>query len=440
MKKLSKNFNVINQNAGGIDVGTELIFVSIRDLPVKSFPTFTSTLIEACNYLKENNITTVAMEATGVYWIPLYDLLERNNIEVFVVNGAHIKNVPGRKSDVQDCQWIQQLHSYGLLRSSFIPESKIRKLRTYIRLRDDHIQMAAAHKLHLQKAMDLMNIKIHNVINDISGVSGIKVIKAIIQGERNVENLVSLCNQQILNKKKEALRIALQGNYEEEYVFILNQSLSCLEFYLGKINECDKQIELMLQEMTEQKNIPENIISPKTIKNHRPDIKDLHTLLMKLTDGKDASQIPGLTDQTLMKLVSEIGLDIGKWPTVKHFTSWLGLAPNKNQSGKKNKKIRRRFKNRSGQIFREAARSLANSKFSALGGFYRRIRARSGPMVANVATARKIAVLFYNIFQKGSEYVEVGLKKYDENYKIQKIKMLKKMAHHLGMEVVQPVD
>ncbi len=322
-----------------------------------------------------------------------------------MVNGAHIKNVPGRKSDTQDCQWIQQLHSYGLLRSSFIPESKIRKLRTYIRLRDDHIQMAAAHKLHLQKAMDLMNIKIHNVINDISGVSGIKIIKAIIQGERNAENLVSLCNQQILNKKREQLTIALQGNYEEEYIFILNQSLSCLEFYVQKISECDKQIELLLQEMTTEKGIPEHIISPKIIKNHKPDIKDLHILLMKLTDGKDASQIPGLTDQTLMKLISEVGLDIAKWPTVKH------------QSGKSSKKIRRRFKNRAGQIFREAARSLANSKFNALGGFYRRITARSGPMVANVATAIKIAVLFYNILHKGSEYVELGLKLYDENYK-----------------------
>ena len=436
MKELSKKLSVINENAAGIDIGTEMIFVSVAGLPVQSFPTYTSSLLEACRYLKINKVTTVAMEATGVYWMPLYDLIERNNIEVCVVNGAHIKNVPGRKSDTQDCQWMQQLHSYGLLRSSFVPESNIRKLRTYIRLRDDHIQMAAAHKLHLQKAMDLMNIKVHNVINDISGVSGIKIIKAIIEGERDANKLVSLCNQQILNKKKEQLIAALEGNYEEEYIFMLKQSLSCLDFYLLRINECDKEIEFMLKEMTEEKELPQQVKPAKSIKNHKPDINDLHMLLMKLTDGKDASQIPGLTDQTLMKLISEVGLDIDKWPTVKHFTSWLGLAPNKHQSGKSNKKIRKRFKNRAGQIFREAARSLANSKFNALGGFYRRIRARSGPMVANVATARKIAVLFYNILKKGGHYVEIGLKQYDEKFKAHRIKVLQKMAHQLGLEVV----
>lgn len=436
MKSLSKNLKVINENAAGIDIGTEMIFVSVAGLPVKSFATYTSNLLEAGKYLKINNVTTVAMEATGVYWMPLYNLIERNNIEVFVVNGAHIKNVPGRKSDIQDCQWIQQLHSYGLLRSSFVPVNKIRKLRTYVRLRDDHIQMAAAHKLHLQKALDLMNLKIHNVISDLSGSSGIKIIKAIIDGERDANKLVLLCDPQILKKKKEQVILSLEGNYEDEYIFILKQSLSCLDFYLLKINECDKQIELMLKEMTIEKKIPEQVKCPKVIKNHKPDIKNLHMLLMQLTDGKDASQIPGLTDQTLMKIISEVGLDIDKWPTEKQFTSWLGLAPNKHQSGKTNKKIRKKFKNRAGQIFREAARSLANSKYNALGGFYRRIRARSGPMVANVATARKIAVLFYNILKKGSEYVEMGIKKYDEKFKAHKLQLLKKLANQLGMDVV----
>jgi transposase len=436
MKKLSKPLSLINENAAGIDIGTELIFVAVAGMPVRSFPTYTADLLEACSYLKANRVTTVAMEATGVYWMPLYDLLESNHMEVFVVNGAHVKNVPGRKSDTQDCQWIQQLHTYGLLRSSFVPVSSIRKLRTYIRLRDDHIQMAAAHKLHLQKALDLMNIKVHNVISDISGTSGIKIIQAIIQGERDAEKLVLLCNEQILHKKKEQVIAALQGNYEEQYVFMLKQALSCLDFYLLKIHECDQQIESILKEMTVDKGAPQEVHPPKVIKNHRPAIKDLHTLLLKLTDGRDASQIPGLTDQTLMKLIAEVGLDMEKWPTVKHFTSWLGLAPNKHQSGKSSKKIRKRFKNKAGQIFREAARSLANSKFNALGGFYRRIRARSGPMVANVATARKIAVLFYNILRKGCEYVEVGLQQYEEKFRAHKMKMLQKMAHQFGMTLV----
>jgi hypothetical protein len=296
--------------------------------------------------------------------------------------------------------------------------------------------MASAHKLHLQKAFDLMNVKIHNVISDITGTSGMLIIRAIIEGERDTNKLALLCNQQILNKKKDQVIASLEGNYDEEYIFALQQAVSCLDFYLLQINECDKKIESLLHEMTQKKSAPQQMKSVKVIKSHKPDIEDLHFLLMKLTDGKDASQIPGLTDQTLMKLISEVGLDIGKWPTVKQFTSWLGLAPNKHQSGKKNKKVRRRFKNRAGQIFREAARSLANSKFNALGGFYRRIRARSGPMVANVATARKIAVLFYNILKKGSQYVEVGLEKYEEAYKIKKINSLRKMAHQLGMEVV----
>ena len=178
-----------------------------------------------------------------------------------------------------------------------------------------------------------MNIKIHNVISDISGVSGIKIIKAIIEGERDANKLVLLCNEQILHKKKEQVIAALQGNYEEQYIFILKQSLSCLNFYLLKIKECDQQIESLLKEMTLGKADPIEVQRPKVIKNHKPAIADLHLLLMKLTDGKDASQIPGLTDQTFMKLIAEVGLDMEKWPTVKHFTSWLGLAPNKHQSG-----------------------------------------------------------------------------------------------------------
>lgn len=217
---------------------------------------------------------------------------------------------------------------------------------------------------------------------------------------------------------------------------MLQQALSCLEFYLLKIQECDQQIEMLLTELTMDKAAPQEMLPPKVIKNHRPAIKDLHTLLLKLTDGRDASQIQGLTDQTLMKLIAEVGLDMEKWPTVKHFTAWLGLAPNKHQSGKRSKKIRKRFKNKAGQIFRESARSLANSKASALGGFYRRIRARSGPMVANVATARKIAVLFYNMLRRGCQYIEVGLQQYEEKFRMHKMKTLQKMAHQLGMTLL----
>ena len=435
--KLKKNNQLkkINPYAGGIDVGSEKIFVSVPDQPVKNFDTYTASLIKCSRYLKENKVETVAMEATGVYWIPIYEILEAAGIEVCLVNGSHVKNVPGRKSDVQDCQWLHELHSYGLLRSSFIPEEGIRCLRSYVRLRDDHIQMAASHVLHMQKAMDLMNIKLHNVISQVTGKSGLRIINAILNGVRDAEKLVELCDTQILNKKKEQVILSLQGNYKQEHLFALKQALNCWDFYNQQILDCDHQIEEVLNKMTENKQTPLNIKAPKLIRHHKPEVNNLHLKLMKLTDGKDASQIAGFTDLSLLQIISEVGLDVSKWLTSKHFTSWLGLSPGMHQSGKRRKKRSSKAKPKAGQIFRLAAQSVGKSKHLALGGFHRRIKSRHGAKIATKATARKIAVLYYNTMKHGIEYVEEGLKMYDEKYRERQIKYITKKAQELGLEL-----
>lgn len=432
MGKLEK----INSNAAGIDIGSEKIFVALEGQEVKNFGTFTASLHQAVEYLQLNGITTVAIEATGVYWIVLHDLLERAGIEVFLVNPIETKNVPGRKTDVQDCQWIQQLHSYGLLRKSFIPEHTIRELRVYVRLREDHISMASAHVQHMQKALTMMNIRLHQVISQIQGASGLKIIEAILAGEQDAEVLALLCNKQILNKKKADVIHSLKGNYKIEQLFALQQALDSWRFYHKKIEECDQQIDSLLVLLTRNKNANPNLTKAKPIRHHKPNVKNLHEKLNKLLEGKDPTVLPGITDYGLMQLTAEVGTDLNQWPSEKHFTSWLGLAPGKNSSGKITKRSRRRVTTRAGQIFREAAQSLMQSKHIALGAFARRLRAKKGPQIAIKATARKLAVMFYNLMTKGLDYVEKGVKQYEQQHKAQLTKFLRKAALELGLVLI----
>ncbi len=430
--KISK----IHPNAAGIDIGSEKIFIGIEDKEAKSFLTFTADYLRSIEYLKENKITTVAMEATGVYWIALYDLLEQSGIEVYLVDGRQTRNVPGRKSDVADCQWIQQLHSYGLLHRCFIPDDITRQLRTYTRLREDHLSLSSQHILHMQKALDLMNIKLHNVISEIHGVSGMRILKAIISGNHNPKELLLLCEESILKKKQDLVLSSLQGNFRKEYIFMLKQAVEAYEFYLSKMLECDKQIEVLLQKINQGKTVPPNIKKPKQIRHNAPKIENLHQELMKLTGGKDPSQIIGLTDKNLLLQIGETGVDLSRWKTEKHFTSWLCLCPTKHESGKSNKRRKKKGNTKAGQIFREAAFSVANSSHSALGGFYRRIKAKKGHKVAIKATARKIAVLYYNAMTKGIQYIEDGLILYQQRFKEQQIKRLHKQAKHFGLQLI----
>lgn len=375
----SSALEIVHPTAGGIDIGSETVFVSVDGIQVRSFPTDTASYRQLLAYLQAEGVTTVAMEATGVYWIGLYDILETGGMEMYVVNGAHARNLPGRKSDVQDCQWLARLHRHGLLRASFIPEGAFRQLRTFTRLRDDYIGMAGTHIQHMQKALVMMNIKIHQVLSQITGASGLRMLHAIIAGERDAERLLALCESTVQRRKREALLAALEGNYRPEYIFLLEQALGCWKFYQEQIRICESRIEEQLRAMTEHLPPPSPPSAPKPTRHHEPEIEDLHGLLMRLTGGEDPSAITGIADQTTMRVLAEVGSNLQAWPTAKHFVAWCGLAPKRQQSGRWVKRVRISTSTRVGQLFRNAAQSLAGSKNSALGQFYRKLKARKGP-------------------------------------------------------------
>lgn len=363
-------------------------------------------------------------------------MIEQAGIDVYLVNGRAMRNVPGRKSDVQDCQWLQELHSYGLLRRCFIPDDITRQLRTYTRLRKDHLSISTQHIQHMQKAFDSMNIKLHNVISQINGTSGLRIVKAIISGIHNPYKLAELCEDSILKKKKDLVIASLKGSFREDYIFALSQALDAYEFYLQKALECDKKIEKLLELITKDKEPPTKLNTPKRIRHNAPQINDLHLMLMKLTNGNDPSQVTGLTDKSLLELIAETGTDLSRWKTEKHFTSWLCLAPGKHQSGKKNKSRNKRGHTKAGQIFRNAAYALTKSNNTALGAFYNRTKARKGPLIAVKATARKIAILYYNVMTKGIDYVEKGVADYQQKVKEQRLKYLQKQAKNLGYNLL----
>ena len=339
----------LNPHCAGIDIGSEFIFIGIEEAEVASFGTFTDDYLTAIAYLKEHAITAVAMEATGVYWITLFDMLEAAGMTVTLVNGKQVKYVPGRKSDVADCQWLQQLHSFGLLRPCFIPDEVTRQLRTYTRLRTDHLSMASSHIQHMHKALTLMNIKVQNVISQIHGASGMRMMHAIVQGERNPERLADLCERSILNTKRNRVIASLKGNFKAEHLFALKQALCAYEFYQKQITECDKQIEALLNDHTNDLPTPPQITPPKDIRHNPPQIDGLHTKLMKMTGGNDPSRITGLTDKTLLELLGETGTNLQEhWATEKHFASWVALAPAIHQSGKSNRRKRIKKHSRAG--------------------------------------------------------------------------------------------
>ena len=430
----------IRKHCAGIDIGSEYVFVSVLgELEVKKFGTMTQDYEALLVYLKEKGVESVAMEATGVYWYSLWEMLDCGGIEVFLVNGAHTKNLPGRKSDVQDCQWLMELHSFGLLRKSFIPEEEIRQLRVYTRLRDDHIRSASMHVQHIQKALTSMNIRLHQVISQITGVSGMKVLRAILAGERDANKLLALCDKQIVKRKSEEVVQSLKGYYKEEHLFALRQALEGYDFYEHQRLTCDQMIEGQLQKINEHLPPPTDcptLHQPKTARHNEPKIRNLHALLVGANHGRDAARISGLADKTILRLMAEVGTSMNPWPTSDHFTSWLGLCPRISQTGKTKRRRKNRAKTYAGQIFKEAAMTLAESKYLAIGGFYRRIRAKRGPQIAVMATARKLAVQYYNLIKYGIGFVEQGLQKYEESQKQRIEQFIVKKAHELGYQLV----
>ena len=431
----------INLHAAGLDIGAEEIWVCVppdRDEPsVRVFPTFTVDLHALADWLQACHIETVAMESTGVYWIPVYEILEARGFEVYLVNARHVKNVPGRKTDILDCQWIQQLHTYGLLRASFRPPEEICALRALARHRDNLIRYRSAHIQHMQKALQLMNVKLTQVVSDITGVTGLSIIRAILAGERDPHQLARF-RQSGCKKSEEEIAKALQGNYKLEHLFVLKQALAQYDFYLQQIEECDAQMEAMYAALPPSDSEAPGSPPPKPKAGKRRKNQahfDLATSLYR-TVGIDLTAVDGLDALTVQGIITEIGIEVSAWPTVKHFTSWLCLAPYNDISGGKVLRSRtKKTQNRANLAFRLAAQSLSRSQ-SALGAFYRRMKAKHGPAKATTATAHKLARIVYFMLKNRTAYVDPGVTYYEQQYRDRTIRSLRRRAAALGMELV----
>jgi transposase len=428
---------VIQPNAAGIDVGAKFHVVAVPlDLspePVRSFSSFTGDLERLADWLEEIGITTVAMESTGVYWIPAFEILEARGLEVLLVNARHVKSVPGRKTDVNDAQWLQQLHSYGLLRGSFRPQEEVATLRAFVRQRGRLTQYATAHIQHMQKALMQMNVQLHHVLSDITGRTGMAIIRAIVAGERDAAVLASMRDGRCKSSLA-TIQAALTGNYRAEHVFALQQALELYDVYQAKIRSCDARIEEVLTRLGAEQ--PDKPLPPTRSRSKRGQGFDLRAALYALV-GVDLTQIAGLGAESVLQLIAECGVDMSRWPTVKHFTSWLTLSPaNKISGGKILSSRTRRSSNRAATVFRLAA-VRAGRTSTALGAFYRRLSGRIGKAKAVTATARKIAILFYNLLRHGTDYQDPGVDSYEERYRQKVIHNLQRKARSLGYQLVQ---
>jgi transposase len=425
----------IHQNTAGIDIGSRSIYVDIEGKEVVSFETFTSDFRKAALYLIEAGVTSVAMEATGSYWVILYDILTEAGLDVWLVDGRQTKQVPGRKTDVKDCQWINQLHAHGLLNRCFVAEGLMKDLRSYQRLREDHIRSMSMHINHMQKALIEMNIRLPEVLSQVHGASGTLMIEAILQGERDPQALLSLCHHSLIKKKGEEIVKALEGFYTEAGLFALKQAYEAYRFYKAQIADCDKKIQDTFNRQNMDLSEFSKGMKRKQIRHNKPDVSDLGKYLLKIFDGKDATKLSGITDYTWFQLLTESGPDLTRWKTEKHYTSWLGLSPGQHQSGKK-KKNKSKGRPKAGQIFRLIAQGLLNSKKIALGAFGRRLCGRKGPRVAIKAMARKLAEQYWRLMVKGSDFVEFGIKHYEEIMQKQKMKLIQRLAVELNMDIV----
>ncbi|HSE34324.1 MAG TPA: IS110 family transposase [Pyrinomonadaceae bacterium] len=429
----------INFNAAGIDIGSERHMVAVpegRDeVSVREFGAFTADLEALAAWLKKCGVTSVAMESTGVYWIPLFELLERRGFEVKLVDARHVKNVSGRKSDVLDCQWIQQLHTYGLLAGAFRPPDEVCVLRSYLRQKEMLRQTASMHIQHMQKALQQMNLLLHNVVSDITGVTGMKIIKAILAGERDPRVLARNRSERCKHSSATIAK-SLIGNYREEHLFALQQAVDLYEMYQAKIADCDQAIIKQLEKQPDASDDePPSPDKPIQARDRVRDGVDVRDLLFKKT-GVDLFAIPGLAADTLLTLASEVGFDMTPWKTEKHFSSWLGLCPGTRRSGGKVLDAKtKRNPNRAAQAFRMAASSLYRSQ-TALGAFHRRIKARSSGQQAVTATAHKIARIYYAMLTKGTSYIELGQQAYEQRYKQRRIDHLNRQAKSLGFQLV----
>ncbi len=434
----AKPLRVMHANAAGIDVGSQKHWVAVppdRDeQPVRSFGCLTKDLHAMGRWLKDRGIETVAMESTGVYWIPVMQVLEEYGLEVALVDARQARNVPGRKTDVKDCQWLAELHTYGLLSRAFRPSAEICVLRSYWRHRKSLVEMSAMQIQWMQKSLEQMNLQLHKVLSDITGVTGMAILRAIVDGQRDPMVLAEF-KHGLVKQSTETIAEALRGDWRAEHLFTLRQALELYDVYQEKIRACDDAIEAYMASPAscgDPKDLARRTTSPRR-KNQAH--FDLRGRLYELT-GVDLTRIDGIDALTAQTIVSECGFDMSRFASEKHYASWLGLCPNHEITGGKVRKRRtRKVCNRATVALRVAAQSLHRSK-TALGAFFRRMRARHGSPKAITATARKLAVLIYRMFKYGMDYVDQGQQAYEQQYQQQRFKLLQKQAKHMGYAIV----
>ncbi len=439
-----ENLPVLKPNAAGIDIGATEIFVAVppdRDVePVRCFPTFTEDLHRLADWLRICHVDTVAMESTGVYWMRLFQILESRGFEVCLVNARYFHNVPGRKTDVSDCQWLRYLHAVGLLRGSFRPADEVCVLRSLLRHRDGLIQMAATHVLRMQKALDQMNLQIHHVISDITGLTGLKIIDAILEGERDPKVLADLRDGRI-KASEETIKKSMVGDYRREHLFTLRQSLLAYRYYQQLVADCDKELEHQLSQFHDQAALKSQPLPPPKVRrrkifNNAPDF-DLRGHLFRIF-GVDLTAVPGISVLTAHTILAEIGPDLSKFTSSGAFASWLGLCPDNDISGGKVLSAgTRRVNNRAALALRMAANALHQSK-SWLGDFYRRMRSKMGAPKAITAAAHKLARIIFHLLTSRQPYDETVFAVCEKQSRTRAESKLRAQAKALGFQLVRP--
>jgi transposase len=435
---IEQNWQLINPDAAGVDLGGSEHWVAVppgrTPQAVRCFGPCTPDLEALVQWLKECRITSVAMEATGVYWIPLFQLLERSGLQVLLVNARQIKNVSGRKSDVQDCQWIQRLHTYGLLGASFRPADPYCVVRSYLRYRDELVSARSTQTQHMQKALAQMNVQLTQVLSDINGQSGLAIIEAIVQGQRDPVALAGLANHRVQSTREQIAR-ALIGDYRPEHLFQLQTALELYQIYEAKIAACDQELTQALEQLPDRVDTKLKPLPAKTDAKKKLDEAMRRALYCKL--GVDVTAVESVGTLVGLTLLTEVGPDLSRFKTEKHFTSWLGLCPDNRISGGKVLSCRtRRVINRLSDVLRLAATTLERSQ-SALGAYYRRMKAKLGAAEGITATAHKLARILYRLLKHGEAYVQQGIADYEAKYLARRIKGLQKAAQSYGFQLVQ---
>jgi transposase len=431
---------VVHRHAAGIDVGNSAHYVAVRPdrdpEPVRRFECFTADLHHLADWLKSCGVKTVVMQSTGVYWIPWYEVLEDRGFEVYLVNARHTKNLPGRKSDVQESQWLLKLHTYGLLSNSFQPPAEIRVLRTYWRQRGEHVAGAAICILRMQKVLTQMNVQLANVISDISGLTGQAIIRAILHGERDPLKLAGLSDWRV-HASQEEIAKSLEGNWRPELLFVLQQEVDMYDIYQRRVAECDQQLQKHLATFATTLSVqapPKGKAKTKKATAKNAPRFDLSSELQRIT-GVDLTRIDGIDVMVSQTILSEVGLDMSRWKTEAHFSSWLGLCPDNRISGDKVLgRGTRRVVNRAATALRQAANTLLRSR-SYLGAQFRRLRTKLGAPKAITAMAHRLARLVYRMLKYGQAYVDKGTEYYEHRFREQQIQLLTRKAAKFGLQI-----